>query len=175
VSGRCVWVRLRQLIGAEAAAAPEGEDVMVTQSELHDAGEGKHFQTVSRGYDTRQVDEYIAQLRERISGLQAELEVTRRALSTTGGGSVVSQQQTDSQHEGVSVRVAQILRLADEEAQQTRVHAAEHATAVIERAQAEARDLLEAAQSTAEELLRAAMRRAGEEVARGASGRLPDH
>jgi cell division septum initiation protein DivIVA len=146
----------------------EGEDVMAiehSQPGPHDAGGGNLFQTVMLGYHKHQVEDQVTRLQERIFALEAELEAARRSASATSADPVARQRQSRPRHEGVSLRMAQILQLADEEAKQARVEAAEQAAAVLERAQTEARELLEAARSTAEEVLRGVMRRSEEELA----------
>jgi cell division septum initiation protein DivIVA len=128
-----------------------------------EAGDGTSFQIVVRGYHKRQVDDYIAQLQERISALQAELEEAHREQTAAGEGALRAGPRTYPQHERVSLRMNEILRLADEEAALAREEADRHAAAMLERARVEARGLLEAARSTAEEVLRETMRRCEEE------------
>jgi cell division septum initiation protein DivIVA len=131
----------------------------------HAAESGRLFATVTHGYDKRQVEDRIIELQARISALESELENAHRQVLTAGDDPGGDQRSGDLGHDRVSRRVMQILRLADEEAQQARDEAAQEATALLERARAEARSLLEGAHSTAEELLRAAMRRSQEELA----------
>jgi cell division septum initiation protein DivIVA len=147
---------------------------MRSQQELTEADGGRLFKTVMHGYDRRQVERRIAELRARIAALETELEAAHRQAGTVGDPSVAPQGQEGLPHDQISSRMRQILRLADEEAQQARAEAAQQAAAVLARAQEEARALLEAAQSTAEEVLRAAMRRSEEELAaaRVATSRL---
>jgi cell division septum initiation protein DivIVA len=120
---------------------------------------GGLFRTVMHGYDRRQVDDYVAELRARVSALEARLESGRRTAVRSGDAPVTGQRPGASGHEQVSRRMLQILQLAEDEARQTREDASRHAAAILAKAQAEARELLEAARSTAEELLRAAMSR----------------
>jgi peptidoglycan DL-endopeptidase CwlO len=148
---------------------------MRLQRELPEVDSGQLFQTVMHGYDKRQVEGYVAELQARIGALEAELEHAHRAALAAGADDrVATQRQECGPHDQISSRMMQILRLADDEAQQARDEAAHHAAAVRERAQAEARGILEGAQSTAEEVLRAAMRRSQEELAaaRVATSRL---
>jgi cell division septum initiation protein DivIVA len=138
-----------------------------------DAGGGL-VQTITPGHDQREVEDRIAELQTRVSGLEAELEDARGALLAAGDDAVTTQAQGGPRHERISRRMLQVLQLADQEAQQEREEAALHAAAVLEGAQAEARRLLEAAEATAEELLRAAMLRCEQELgaARAEASRL---
>ena len=133
--------------------------------QLLDASDGTAFQTVVRGYHKRQVDDYIARLQERISALEAELEDAHREQTAAGEGGVRAGPRTYPQHERVSLRMNEILRLAEEEAALARAEAERHAAGVLEGARVEAQALLEAARSTAEEVLRETMRRCEEERA----------
>jgi cell division septum initiation protein DivIVA len=132
---------------------------------LQNAGDGNSFQTVVRGYHKRQVEDYIAKLQERISVLEAELEAIHREHPAAEGSPARARSRTYPQHERVSLRMAEILRLAEEEAALARTNADRHAAAVLEHARAEARALLAGARSTAEEVLRQAMRTCEEELA----------
>ena len=131
---------------------------------LQNAGDGNSFQTVVRGYHKRQVEDYIAKLQERISVLEAELEAIHRE-PPAADSPARARSRTYPQHERVSLRMAEILRLAEEEAALARTNADRHATTVLEQARAEARALLAGARSTAEEVLRQAMRTCEEELA----------
>jgi cell division septum initiation protein DivIVA len=126
------------------------------RNEVHRGG---LFRTVMHGYDRRQVEDYVAELRARVSALEARLESARREAARAGEDRDPGQTPGGSEHEQVSRRMLQILQLAEEEARQTREDASRHAAAVLAKAQTEARELLDAAQSTAEELLRTAMSR----------------
>ncbi len=89
-------------------------------SALNDPGVDNLFETVIRGYHKRQVEDYIAWLQEQVSAVKAELMDARRELAVAREDLVTTkaQLQTRPQHEEISLRMAQILRLAEEEAQQ---------------------------------------------------------
>src|SRR3954464_12550839 len=109
-----------------------------------DAGVENLFETVFKGYAKRQVEDYIAWLQEQESAAKTELTQARPDVAIRRGDLLEAraQLQTRPQHEEISVRMAQILRLAEEEAQQERDAAPEQATAVLEQARAEARRAL---------------------------------
>src|SRR4051794_30831417 len=95
-------------------------------SALNDAGVENLFETVMRGYHKRQVEDYIAWLQEQVSAVKAELMAARRELAVARDDLVTTKAQLQARpaHEEISVRMAQILRLAEEEAQQERDAAA---------------------------------------------------
>src|SRR5919199_6650931 len=94
-----------------------------------DASVENLFETVFKGYAKRQVEDYIAWLQEQVSAVKAELTDARRELAVAREDLVVTKAQLQARpaHEEISVRMAQILRLAEEEAQQERNAAAQQA------------------------------------------------
>src|SRR3954470_8840610 len=114
---------------------------------LNDPGADNLFETVIRGYHKRQVEDYIAWLQEQVSAVKAELMAARRELAVAREDLVATkaQLQTRPAHEEISLRMAHILRLAEEEAQQERNAAAQQADGVLEQARNEAHASLEAA------------------------------
>src|SRR3954468_6916546 len=140
-----------------------------------DAGVENLFETVFKGYAKRQVEDYIAWLQEQVSAAKAELTDARRELATARDDLVETkaQLQTRPQHEEISLRMAQILRLAEEEAQQERDAGARQAgggrgeggAGVLERARGEARASLEAARNAAAEIVEGARRESDDAVA----------
>jgi hypothetical protein len=132
-----------------------------------DAGVENLFETVFKGYAKRQVEDYIAWLQEQVSAAKAELTDARRELATARNDLVETraQLQTRPAHEEISVRMAQILRLAEEEAQQERDAGAQQAASVLEQARGEARAALEAAHANSAEIVRAARRECDDELA----------
>jgi cell division septum initiation protein DivIVA len=145
---------------------------------LNDSGVDNLFETVIRGYHKRQVEDYVAWLQEQVSAVKAELLDARRELGIAREDLVdtKAQLQTRPQHEEVSLRMAQILRLAEEEAQQERDAAAQQAGGVLEQARAEARASLEAAQQAAAEIVERARRESDDALAgaRAEANRLVD-
>src|SRR3954451_6987895 len=99
-----------------------------------DAGVENLFETVFKGYHKRQVEDYIAWLQEQVSAVKAELSDARHELTVTREDLVSTRAQLQARpaHEEISVRMAQILRLAEEEAQQERDQATKQAAAVLE-------------------------------------------
>ena len=132
-----------------------------------DAGVENLFETVFKGYAKRQVEDYIAWLQEQVSAAKAELTDARRELAVAREDlvSTRAQLQTRPHHEEISVRMKQILRLAEEEAQQERDQATPQAGTVLEQARGEARAALESAQESAAEIVRTARRECDDELA----------
>src|SRR3954465_7879651 len=132
-----------------------------------DAGVENLFETVFKGYAKRQVEDYIAWLQEQVSAAKAEMTDARRDVAVARDDLVSTREQlqTRPQHEEISVRMAQILRLAEEEAQQERDAAVHQAGAVLEQARAEARAALEAAHDNADEIVRNARRESDDDLA----------
>src|SRR5919199_5017484 len=127
---------------------------------LHDSGVDNLFETVIRGYHKRQVEDYVAWLQEQVSAVKTELLDARRELGIAREDLVdtKAQLQTRPAHEEISLRMAQILRLAEEEAQQERDAAAQQAGGGLEQARGEARASLEAARSAAAGIIERAPR-----------------
>ncbi len=134
------------------------------------------FETTMRGYNKRQVDEYIGWLRAELGSSQEDARTAReqaeeqaRDLQRTKDDlSAVRSESSHAakpQHEEVSERLAQILRLADEEADQKRARAAEEADSALEAARDQSAKVLEAARSAAEGIISAARERAEKEAA----------
>src|SRR5919199_3345262 len=119
-----------------------------------DASVENLFETVFKGYAKRQVEDYIAWLQEQVSAAKSELTDARRELAVARDdlASTRSQLQMRPQHEEISVRMAQILRLAEEEAQQERDQAAQHAAGLFEQARSQAGAVLESAQQSATQI-----------------------
>ena len=135
---------------------------------LNDPGVDNLFETVMRGYHKRQVEDYIAWLQEQVSAVKAELMDARRELAVAREDLVATkaQLQTRPQHEEISLRMAQILRLAEEEAQQERDAGGEAGgPACWSRARGEARASLEAARNAAAEIVEGARRESDDALA----------
>src|SRR6266568_7821242 len=128
------------------------------------------FEVQMRGYSRRQVDEFIARCRSQIRDLEQRLarslddgEEMRRDLATARQQALGAKPA----HEEVSERIAQILKLADDEARSQKSKAHEEiarqrndAQADAEKSRAEARDqaerMLTAAQEQAERAITSA-------------------
>ncbi|MBL8932637.1 MAG: hypothetical protein JNL54_21135 [Kineosporiaceae bacterium] len=134
------------------------------------------FETTMRGFNKRQVEEYIGWLRAELGSAQEDAQTAREQAE----GQVREAQRLREdltkvrseaslaarpQHEEVSERLAQILRLADEEADQKRARASEEADSTLEAARDQSAKVLEAARSAAEGIISAARERAEKEAA----------
>jgi cell division septum initiation protein DivIVA len=155
------------------------KDVEVTQdhaSPLGDSSIDSLFETTMRGYNKRQVDEYIGWMRAELSSAQDDARTARekadeqsRDLQRANEDLVAARSESSManrpQHEEVSERLAQILRLADEEADQKRARASEEAGSTLDAAREQSAKVLEAARSAAEGIISAARERAEKEAA----------
>ena len=133
------------------------------------------FEMQMRGYSRRQVDEFIARCRSQIRDLEQRLahalddgEELKRDLATARQQALGAKPA----HEEVSERIAQILKLADDEARSQKSKAHEDiarqrndAQADAEKSRAEAREqaerMLTAAQEQAERAITSARAEAG--------------
>ena len=129
-------------------------------SRTSDRSGDNHFETTVRGYAKHQVDGYLAWMHDQLSAAQAGLADARRELDAARGESEVLRQQlqTRPQHEQISVRMAEILRLAQEEAEQERGKAAQLAAGILQRAEVQARQVIEKARSDATEMTQQTLR-----------------
>ncbi len=156
------------------------KDVEVTQDHASpisgDSSIDSLFETTMRGYNKRQVDEYIGWLRAELSSAQEDAHTAREQSEGTVRDMQrlrddMAKLRSESslanrpQHEEVSERLAQILRLADEEADQKRARASEEADSTLEAARDQSAKVLEAARSAAEGIISAARERAEKEAA----------
>ncbi len=121
------------------------------------------FGMAMRGYDRRQVDEYVARTRTQLRDLEGrvahalrEVEQSRRELAAARD----QQSSNRPAHEEVSERLSQILRLAAEEAEQERTKAEADITQMRETAEQEIGTLVQDAREEAEEILAAARQEA---------------
>src|SRR5947209_6753462 len=117
------------------------------------------FEMQMRGYSRRQVDEFIARCRSQIRDLEQRLarsldegEELRRDLATARQQALGAKPA----HEEVSERIAQILKLADDEARSQKTKAHEDITRQRNDAQAEAEKIRTEAREQAERMLTAA-------------------
>lgn len=121
------------------------------------------FEMQMRGYSRRQVDEFIARCRSQIRDLEQRLarsldegEELRRDLATARQQALGAKPA----HEEVSERIAQILKLADDEARSQKSKAHEDITRQRNDAQAEAEKIRTEAREQAERMLTAAQEQA---------------
>ena len=121
------------------------------------------FEMQMRGYSRRQVDEFIARCRSQIRDLEQRLarsldegEEMRRDLATARQQALGAKPA----HEEVSERIAQILKLADDEARSQKTKAHEDITRQRNDAQAEAEKIRTEAREQAERMLTAAQEQA---------------
>jgi hypothetical protein len=108
------------------------------------------FDTVLRGYERRQVDEYVAKTRDEIAKLTEELseaqrkrrlanehaEATERELREVRAKSAHSEPR--SVEDSFGYRAEKLLRIAEQEAAEVRSHASRESAAIIEQARTEA-------------------------------------
>ena len=121
------------------------------------------FEMQMRGYSRRQVDEFIARCRSQIRDLEQRLarsldegEEMRRDLATARQQALGAKPA----HEEVSERIAQILKLADDEARSQKTKAHEDIARQRNDAQAEAEKIRTEAREQAERMLTAAQEQA---------------
>ncbi len=136
------------------------------------------FELVMRGYNRRQVDEYVTRTRDQVRDLESRLahaldgvEKSRRELA-----GVKDQFASRPAHEEVSERLSQILRLAAEEAEQERAKAEGEITQLRETAEEEIGTLVQQAREEADQILSSAREEADAALnsARQESQRLLD-
>jgi cell division septum initiation protein DivIVA len=121
------------------------------------------FEVQMRGYSRRQVDEFIARCRSQIRDLEQRLaralddgEELRRDLATARQQALGAKPA----HEEVSERIAQILKLADDEARSQKSKAHEDIARQRNDAQTEAEKIRTEAREQAERMLTAAQEQA---------------
>lgn len=121
------------------------------------------FEVTMRGYNRRQVDDFVARTRSELGDLEQRLAVARREtervrkeLATVKSEMEVQQEGSRPAHAAISERLSQILRLAAEEADQERA-AAEAAIAEMRaKANSDVEDLRRRTDSDCEEMRRTA-------------------
>jgi hypothetical protein len=108
------------------------------------------FDTVLRGYERRQVDDYVAKAKDEIAKLKDELseaqrkrrlatehaEATERELRDVRAKSALSEPR--SVEDSFGYRAEKLLRIAEQEAAEVRTHASRESAAIIEQARTEA-------------------------------------
>jgi cell division septum initiation protein DivIVA len=108
------------------------------------------FDTVLRGYERRQVDDYIARIRTEVAAVRDELADTQRQrkLATEHAEATeteLRELRARSAHgepavkeDSFGYRAEKLLRMAEQEAAEARSHATKESAAIVERARTEA-------------------------------------
>ena len=111
---------------------------------------GMPFDTVLRGYERRQVDDFVAKQKEELAKLKGELteserkrrqadehaEATERELRDVRAKSAHSEPR--SVEDSFGYRAEKLLRIAEQEAAEVRTHASRESAAIIEQARTDA-------------------------------------
>lgn len=125
------------------------------------------FEVVMRGYNRRQVDDYVTRSRNQIRDLEErlaraldEVEQARREIAEVRSQGAPARPQ----HEEVSERMAQILALAEEEAAQKRTAADEEIVRARTEAEDEAKRLVQEATDEADNIRSSAQAQAEQTV-----------
>jgi hypothetical protein len=108
------------------------------------------FDTVLRGYERRQVDDYVTQVRSELAALRDELADTQRQrkLATEHAEATETELrelrarsahvEPAAKEDSFGYRAEKLLRMAEQEAAEARSHATKESAAIIERARTEA-------------------------------------
>jgi cell division septum initiation protein DivIVA len=117
------------------------------------------FEVVMRGYNKRQVDDYVLQCQHHIRDLAQRLALAEQEIERVRADAAVAIEKASSKpvHEEVSERLSQILRLANEEAERERANAADEIAALRAAALADTQTLRELAQRETDELRQQAL------------------
>lgn len=128
----------------------------------------REFATIRRGYDPDQVKAYLGQIADQIETLEEQARVAKLEVSVTGVPATAEAEGRAPEIPGpetavpgaepaapdpyvvLSERLADLMRVAEQHAEETRQEAAEEARRVIEEAQQEADSIRLDAQSKAE-------------------------
>ena len=111
---------------------------------------GQQFDTVLRGYERRQVDEYVSRAKDEIAKLKDELteserkrrqadehaEATERELRDVRAKSAHAEPR--AVEDSFGYRAEKLLRIAEQEAAEVRAHASRESAAIVEQARTEA-------------------------------------
>jgi hypothetical protein len=121
---------------------------------LHGSMQEDPFEVVMRGYNKRQVDDYVLQCQHHIRDLAQRLALAEQEVERVRSDAATQLEKASSKpvHEEVSERLAQILRLASEEAERERQVAADEIAALRAQTLAETQALRAQAQAESDEL-----------------------
>jgi DivIVA domain-containing protein len=117
------------------------------------------FEVQLRGYSRRQVDEFLARCRSQIRDLEQRLERSHNESEELRHDLATARQQAlgaKPAHQEVSERIAQILKLADDEARSEKTKAQDETERVRSEAREQAERMLTAAQEQAERAITSA-------------------
>jgi hypothetical protein len=106
------------------------------------------FATVLRGYERRQVDDYVARQRDQTATLRAQLVETQRQRRLATDHAEATEQENRRLHatagheapppqEGFGLRAEKLLRLAEHEAAEVRARSSQESVALLERTRGE--------------------------------------
>jgi DivIVA domain-containing protein len=121
------------------------------------------FEVQLRGYSRRQVDEFLARCRSQIRDLEQRLERSHNESEELRHDLATARQQAlgaKPAHQEVSERIAQILKLADDEARSEKTKAQDEISQQRNQSQAEAERVRAEAREQAERMLTAAQEQA---------------
>ncbi|NRQ35723.1 hypothetical protein HII36_28395 [Nonomuraea sp. NN258] len=142
---------------------------MTNQHEsLPDLMQEDTFEVVMRGYNRRQVHDYMIRTRNQVRDLEERLA---RAIDQAEQGRLELAEarrrmvEAPQSYDDLSPRLAQILKLGEEEAAAKREDAESEATSLRENARAEADRLMTSARETADKILTSAQAEAERRVA----------
>jgi cell division septum initiation protein DivIVA len=126
---------------------------------LQNAMQEDSFEVVMRGYNKRQVDDYVLQCQHHLRDLAQRLALAEQEVERVRVEAATAIEKAASKpvHEEVSERLSQILRLASEEAERERANAANEIAALRAAALAETQSLRELAQREVGEMRRQAV------------------
>jgi hypothetical protein len=111
-----------------------------------DGGAEQPFATVLRGYERRQVDDYVARQRDQTATLRAQLVETQRQRRLATDHAEATEQENRRLHataaheapqEGFGLRAEKLLRLAESEAAEIRARTSQESVALLEQTRGE--------------------------------------
>ena len=115
---------------------------------LPEGGAEQPFVTVLRGYERRQVDDYVARQRDQTATLRAQLAETQRRRRLATDHAEATEQENRRLHataaheapppqEGFGLRAEKLLRLAEREAAEVRARTSQESVALLEQTRGE--------------------------------------
>jgi hypothetical protein len=115
---------------------------------MPEGGAERPFATVLRGYERRQVDDYVARQRDQTATLRAQLVETQRQRRLATDHAEATEQENrrlhstagheaHPAHEGFGLRAEKLLRLAEYEAAEIRARTSQESVALLEQTRGE--------------------------------------